>query len=141
MPQESHTKILNYEVSSLRKDDCLSVILEWIECGAQAKYLVCANPHSLEVARIDKVFEKALREADFVVPDGVGIVIASKILGGSIRERVTGMDIFLGLSAELNNKKGCSYFFLGSSEENLARIKDKMTVDFPNIFVSGTYSP
>ena len=47
----------------------------------------------------------------------------------------------LGLSNVLNKESKCSYFFLGSADENLAKIKDKMGVDFPNIEVVGTYSP
>lgn len=141
MDQESHTKILNYHISSLRKDDCLSVILKWIEYGAQVKYLVCANPHSLEVARKDELFSRAIRDSDLVVPDGIGIVIASKILGGEIRERVTGMDIFLGLSETLKSSGNKRYFFLGSTDSNLKKIEEKMKKDFPKITIAGTYSP
>jgi N-acetylglucosaminyldiphosphoundecaprenol N-acetyl-beta-D-mannosaminyltransferase len=141
MDRESRTIILNYPISSLSEDGCLSVIVKWIWGAAQAKYFVCANPHSLEVAQKDAEFDLAIRHADLVVPDGVGIVIASKILGGSIRERVTGMDIFLGLSETLNKEKGRRYFFLGSTEQNLMKIREKMYLDFPNIIVAGTYSP
>jgi len=76
-----------------------------------------------------------------IVPDGVGIVIASRILGGSLRERVTGSAIFLGLSNVLNKESKYSYFFLGSTEAVLNRIKEKLPMDFPNIKVAGTYSP
>jgi len=109
--------------------------------GLKAKYLVCANPHSLEVALKDPLFDQAIKSADFAVPDGIGIVMASRILGGSIRERITGMDIFLGLSRELHRAGGFRYFFLGSIPETLEKIKAKMAVDFPNISVAGTYSP
>ena len=40
-------------------------------------------------------------------------VIASKILGGTISNRVTGSDIFWGVSEGLNKKVNHSYFFLG----------------------------
>lgn len=133
--------ILGYGISVKSKADCVSEIAEWISSGKMRKYLVCANPHSLEIARKDRLFDEAVRSADLVVPDGVGIVIASKILGGGIRERVTGMDIFMGLSAALNNKRGARYFFLGSTGSNLKKIEEKMKRDFPGITVAGTYSP
>jgi len=133
--------ILGYPISTKAADACGSDIVAWMENGARGKYFVCANPHSLEVARKDHAFDLAIRNADLIVPDGVGVVIASKILGGSIRERVTGMDIFLGLSRALDKGKGGRYFFLGSTEQNLLRIKEKMALDFPNITVAGTYSP
>lgn len=133
--------ILGYPMTTLSKSDCIYRIVHWIEIGSQGKYFVCANPHSLEVAGIDPVFDEAIRSADLIVPDGIGIVIASKILGGAIQDRVTGSDIFLGLSDRLNEKNGFSFFFLGSTEETLSKIRQKMSEDYPNITVAGTYSP
>jgi N-acetylglucosaminyldiphosphoundecaprenol N-acetyl-beta-D-mannosaminyltransferase len=134
-------RILNYSISTNSADTCISDIVAWIENGNGGKYFVCANPHSLEVARKDAAFDLAIRNADLIVPDGIGIVIASKILGGAIRERVTGTDIFLGLSCVLNKETRFSYFFLGSTDDNLKKIEEKMKRDFPGITVAGTYSP
>jgi N-acetylglucosaminyldiphosphoundecaprenol N-acetyl-beta-D-mannosaminyltransferase len=133
--------ILGYRITVKPIEDCVDEITSWIENGSKGKYFVCVNPHSLEVAEIDPVFDEAIRSADLIVPDGIGIVIASKILGGTIQDRVTGSDIFLGLSDRLNQKNGFSFFFLGSTEENLNRIRQKMHQDYPNITVAGTYSP
>ncbi len=105
------------------------------------RWLACANPHSLEVARADAAFAAALHAADLLVPDGVGMVLASRILGGRIRARVTGSDIFLGLNAALSARGGTSCFFLGSTDENLAAIRDRMAADFPGVRVAGVYSP
>src|SRR5512135_2240339 len=121
--------ILGYRVSVRSKTDCVSEIAEWVKDGKKNKYFVCANPHSIEVARRDPAFDAAIRNADLFVPDGIGIVIASRLLGGSIRERVTGMDIFLGLSEALNRTGGRRYFFLGSSDGNLKKIEEKMKKD------------
>jgi N-acetylglucosaminyldiphosphoundecaprenol N-acetyl-beta-D-mannosaminyltransferase len=133
--------ILDYPIGIRSKNECVSEIFTWLNNGDRGRYFVCANPHSLEVARNDQPFGSAIRNADLIVPDGVGIVIASRLIGGAIRERVTGSDIFLGLSNVLNKESKYSYFFLGSTDENLAKIKDKMKMDFPNIKVAGTYSP
>jgi len=134
--------IVGYPITIITRDQAIQEIMLSLSSSDSSRYFVCANPHSLEVARKDAAFDIAIRNANLgVVPDGVGIVLASKILGGSIRERVTGMDIFLGLSEALNKGKGGRYFFLGSTEGNLIKIKEKMHADFPNITVAGTYSP
>ena len=135
--------ILTYPVAVISINKCVLKIIKWLNNIDSVKYFVCANPHSLEAAFKDLLFDQAIRNADLVVPDGVGIVIASKILGGSIRERITGMDIFLGLSDALNKETAhsYSYFFLGSTEKNLQLITEKMTKDFPNIKIAGIYSP
>ena len=133
--------ILGYSIIRKNKDYCVNKIVRWIQEEESNRYLVCANPHSLEIAKKDTIFENALKNADMVIPDGIGIVIASKILGGYISERVTGGDIFTGVSKSLNIKNKYRYYFLGSTSENLNKIKRKMLYDFPNIYVAGTFSP
>jgi len=133
--------ILGYPVATASKEDCREKVLEWILSGEQARYFVCANPHSLVVAHRDSLFREAIQHADLVVPDGIGIALASLILGGNIRARVTGSDIFQGVNSAMNRRKSGSVFFLGSTEANLAKIREKMGVDFPEIEVAGVYSP
>ena len=123
------------------KEEIIGRIVSWLACFHGGKSLVCANPHSLVLARSDWVFREAIRNADMIVPDGVGIVMVSRMLGGKIRDRVTGSDIFWGLSDRLNSIGDKSYFFLGSTQATLARIVDRMSHDFPGIRVAGTFSP
>ena len=133
--------ILGFPVATKSLQECISDICTLLRTDRKSQYFVCANPHSLEVARTDRLFFEALHNAEFIIPDGIGVVLASKILGGSIRDRITGMDIFLGLSAVLNRESRFSYFFLGSTEQNLEKIKERLGKEFPGIKVSGTYSP
>jgi exopolysaccharide biosynthesis WecB/TagA/CpsF family protein len=139
--QHEIESILGYPVSTLRRNECIDTIISWIENGAESKYFVCANPHSMEVAETDEEFRNAIKNANLVVPDGVGLLIASRILGGAIRERVTGSDLFQGVNSELNKRKGHSVFFLGSTQGNLDKIRRKVESDFPNVRVAGTFSP
>jgi len=133
--------IMGYQVVYSGVNACIKQIVSWIEAGKKGKYFVCANPHALEVAKSDKIFSQAIKEADLVVPDGIGIIIASKILGGQIGERITGSDIFWELCLALNGRGHFRYFFLGSTHETLTKISDKMKLDFPFIEVVGIYSP
>ena len=104
-------------------------------------WLACLNPHSYAVALKDDTFSRSLHDADWLVPDGAGIVLASRLLGGQVHERVTGSDVFFGLHSRMNAAGGMSVFFLGATEETLALIRDRMARDYPNIRVAGTYSP
>lgn len=133
--------ILGYSVDSCGRASCLKAIEEWATAGGAARWLACLNPHSYVVACDDQAFACALHNADWLIPDGVGIVLASKLLGATINERVTGSDIFWGLHKALDRQGGVRVFFLGSTEETLAMIVEKMIHDYPNITVAGTYSP
>jgi N-acetylglucosaminyldiphosphoundecaprenol N-acetyl-beta-D-mannosaminyltransferase len=134
-------KVLGYDITLFDKLKCVEVVMSWIKAGGRGRYFVCANPHSIELAGSDAVFDRAIRAADLIVPDGAGILLASRILGGNIRERVTGSDIFWGLNAALEKEKGYSCFFLGSTEQTLKQIEEKMGREYPHIKVAGVYSP
>ncbi len=97
------------------------------------------NPHSYCVSKKDSAFKKALESSDFLLPDGVGIVLAAKILNGQKIQKIAGYDIFMYLMNYLDANKG-SCFFLGASEQTLALIKKKATNEYPNITINA-YSP
>jgi len=142
MKYQEAENILGYPMTTLSKSACIYHILRiGSRTVREGRYFVCANPHSIEVAKMDREFDRAIKNADLIVPDGVGLIIASRILGGAVHKRVTGSDIFWGVNSELNKKKGHSVFFLGSTQENLEKMKGKMESDFPNIRVAGTFSP
>ncbi len=97
------------------------------------------NPHSYVVAKKDKIFRKALLESDVLLPDGIGIVNAVKILRSKRIKKIAGNDIFTHLMGKLNDIEG-SCFFLGSSKETLSLIKKKASKQYPNVKVS-SFSP
>lgn len=132
--------ILGYEVRNASPTQCVAQVVEWLNGNSQ-KVFFCANPHSLVQANDDHDFQDALNSADLLTPDGIGIVLASRMLGGSIRKRVTGSDIFWGLNEALNRIGGKSCFFLGSTEATLESIRRRMARDYPNIHIAGAYSP
>jgi N-acetylglucosaminyldiphosphoundecaprenol N-acetyl-beta-D-mannosaminyltransferase len=133
--------ILGYRVYCDGAESCLADILQFIDQKKTGKWLACLNPHSYVVAIENSNFQEALQAADWLVPDGAGIVLASRILGGKIRQRLTGPDIFYGLNKKMQESGNYSVFFLGSSEETLGAISERMSNDWPDIEIGGTFSP
>lgn len=134
-------KILGYEVVDKCVEACIDDVFASIKQGRDRTWLACLNPHSYAVALHDELFAEGLRSADWLVPDGVGVVLASRCLGGDICERVTGSDVFFGLLGRMNESGGLSVFFLGSTENTLLVISERMRQDYPNVKLVGTYSP
>ena len=133
--------ILGYNIAVEGVNKCVEEIYHWIERRSNSKYCVCANPHSIELALNDPLFSQALHSADLVIPDGIGVVWASRFLGGEITERVTGSDIFEGVCSFLDRRGAGKVFFLGSTVETLQSIEAKMQERFPSLEVAGLYSP
>lgn len=132
--------ILGYAVNCFTDEECVARIFESLQAGKRS-WLACFNPHSYVLSLEDKVFSRALKDADWLVPDGVGMVLASRFLGGNIKKRVTGSDVFAGLNKRMNAAGSMRVFFLGSTEATLLAIIQKMRKDYPNIKVTGVYSP
>jgi N-acetylglucosaminyldiphosphoundecaprenol N-acetyl-beta-D-mannosaminyltransferase len=97
------------------------------------------NPHSYCEAKKDKVFTKALLSSDVLLPDGSGIVLATKILTGKKIEKIAGADIHKFLLEQANAKKQ-SVFYLGASQNTLDLIEKRIQKEFSNIRM-GSYSP
>jgi N-acetylglucosaminyldiphosphoundecaprenol N-acetyl-beta-D-mannosaminyltransferase len=97
------------------------------------------NPHSFCLARKDTLFNKALVAADILIPDGVGIVIASRIIHNIPISRITGSDLHKQM-LEVAEQRKLRVFYLGSNEQTLQKIFDRNLKDYPNVHVK-TYSP
>jgi N-acetylglucosaminyldiphosphoundecaprenol N-acetyl-beta-D-mannosaminyltransferase len=134
-------EILGYAIEARTADALVDEIATAIRGGGPCHWLACLNPHSYALARREAAFSAALRGADWLVPDGVGIVLASRVLGGQITARVTGSDVFERLHRRLNDGAGARVFFLGASEATLAAIRRRTEREYPNLEVVGTYSP
>jgi N-acetylglucosaminyldiphosphoundecaprenol N-acetyl-beta-D-mannosaminyltransferase len=133
--------IWNVRVQTVQLSDILNAIDDGISKGINGITLCCANPHSLVAAKHDQQFLTALCAADFLIPDGAGIVLASKLLGGTITRRITGSDVLTGMAERWERGQGGSFFFLGSSDEVLRQMKTRMSNDYPHVSVCGTYAP
>lgn len=134
-------EVLDYPVSARGADGDIDCAWRLLASGRKGCYVACANPHSLVSARDDAPFAAALRDADLLVPDGAGIVVAGVLKRQRFPGRVTGSDIFAGLSARANAAGGVSYAFLGSTEAVLDKIRARMAADYPNIVVVAAISP
>jgi N-acetylglucosaminyldiphosphoundecaprenol N-acetyl-beta-D-mannosaminyltransferase len=97
------------------------------------------NQYSYIIAEKDQVFKTALIESDILLPDGIGIVAAVRLLKGQRIKKIAGADVHNYLLKELE-KVGGRCFYLGSSQKTLAEIESRLGVEYPNIKVS-SYSP
>jgi len=122
--------------------EVVNCVTQWNREGdKQCHYFACLNPHAAEIALKDKSFHNSLTCADILTADGIGVIYASRLLGGNLERRITGTDVFLGVTEAMDEFGGGSCFFLGSTDETLARIRAEMSARFPDVAVVGTYSP
>lgn len=103
--------------------DSSSIVLEYITQllakGGPKTLIVTPNPEMLLLARKDKHFNDVLNSAQIALPDGIGVVRASKLLGRGIKGRITGVDFMemlvkgVSLDFEKVTKRQASIGLLG----------------------------
>lgn len=90
------------------------------------------NPHSYVLARKDTLFHDALKSADLLIPDGVGIRYAARLLEGKNIEKIAGSDLHEIIINSLDKREG-SCFYLGSSDETLLKIRERLAKEHPAV--------
>ena len=97
------------------------------------------NPHSYCIAKKDHSFRTTLKQSNFLLPDGIGIVFAIWFLTGRTINRKTGSDLHEELLMKLNKNSG-TVFYLGSDTDSLVKIHQRVEKEHQNIIVR-TFSP
>lgn len=99
-------------------------------------FIVAINPEKVIKAQEDPSLKELLNKATYQIPDGIGIVIASKLKGGNIRERVTGIDMMLNL-CKLAADHGKKVFLYGAKPGIAEEAKVKLMEMYPGIQIVG----
>ena len=102
----------------------------------QNTFVVTANPEIVVAALNDNQYAETIKKADYLVPDGVGIVMGANILGSDMSERITGYDVLLDLLA-WGNQNHKSAYFLGAKPEVIADLKTIIPQKYPDLSVAG----
>lgn len=132
---ESKVTILGIPFNNMTRKEFLKRLYERMNAN-QKTFLVTANPEIVMYAKNNKDYYDLLMQADYIAPDGIGIVKASRKLGTPVKERVPGFELMLGLLeiADLEKKK---VYFIGAKEEIIELTVKNVNEKWPNIDVVG----
>lgn len=145
-------KIFGLDFFSNNEEELLKRLVEGLERGK--RFLVFTpNPEFVIASQEDRSFLETLQRADFLLPDGVGIIWAKKVLaqksrggrfwrgltaageiwrGGGGKEKITGADLMeklCGLAAQ----KGWRVFLLGGEKDRAVAALAKLQKKFPGL--------
>jgi N-acetylglucosaminyldiphosphoundecaprenol N-acetyl-beta-D-mannosaminyltransferase len=114
--------------------------MEELIAGGGTHQVVVFCVDSVMIARRDREFRSICRRASLVVPDGVPILWASRLLGNAIPGRVAGSDLLYELSMTAS-RKGYTSYFLGSTAIVLERLSEELCRRCPGLRIAGSYAP
>lgn len=127
---------LNVRVDNLTTDTALQRVEELVTQNGKASRVFFTNVHSIHLSREDPDLQAAINEADMVLPDGSGLMIAGKLLGKPIRENLNGTD-FTPRVCAMAEAKEWSVYLLGAREEVVKKCFENMRAQFPKLQLKG----
>ena len=127
----------DFQVCDTTYDYFLHYIERSIAAG-QRKIILAFNPKKVALAHESEITGKALKSADILIPDGYGIILASKLLGNRIQNRITGTDLMSLLChtlAKESDERQYGIYIYGATPESLRDAVDKLRKE--NVHIVG----
>ena len=95
------------------------------------------NVAKLVACRDDELLRSAVENSAIVNADGAGVVLAARLLGTRLPERVAGIDLMDALMARAA-ERGWRVFILGAKDEVLERASEVLAERHPGLILAGT---
>jgi len=131
--------LFDYPIENITKDEAVQKILQILESETyQPVYFINAN--CVNIAHRDQEYQNILKSNHLNLADGVGMKIASRILGNPLVDNVNGTDLFPILCRTLDLlETSPRIFLLGGLPGVAEELKDKMLERYPNLTICGTH--
>lgn len=107
--------------------------------GGESRSFFTPNLEMLERARKDEDIRHLMNSASVLLPDGIGVVLASHFLNSPIKNKVAGIDFGEALIA-LCEREGKSVFLLGGESGVAKRAAKKLIKKHPKLKICGIHN-
>ena len=128
--------ILGVKVNNITMNEAVVCAFNYLsEDGKNVIYT--PNSEIILAASNDSEFTEILNSADLIIPDGIGVVYGSKILGQPLPERVAGFDLVC-LLFEKMAQAGKSVYLFGAKPGVAETAAEKLKEKYKGLVIAGT---
>ena len=129
-------EILKIWVDPVDMDGALARVRNYLNQGDRPHAVLAVNPEkNFSVPRDPGLYE-VFRRADLLIPDGVGVVLAARLLHGVRISRVPGVALMEKICA-LAAAEGHKIFIYGAKEEVNQKATEELVRRYPGLEVAG----
>jgi len=132
----NHLHILELPVHPVTMSSVLQFIDDRVRSLSSPAYIVCANPEKVYQIRGVVWLRQFFEAADMVIPDGIGIVVAARLLYGRKLKRVAGADLMQAICV-IAPARNYRIFIYGSSEITNRQAVEVLRLRHPGIDIVG----
>jgi N-acetylglucosaminyldiphosphoundecaprenol N-acetyl-beta-D-mannosaminyltransferase len=136
--ERSTVAILGVRIDRLCSAEALEALGRFATDGG-SHHVVTVNPEFIMAARRNPEFMETLREADLALPDGIGVVWASRLLQRPVAGRITGVDTVRAL-ARFAAERHLRPFLLGAAEGVAEAAARELRRANPALEIAGVYA-
>ena len=129
--------ILNVMFDNVTRAEALERLRLFLEHDS-CHILYTPNPEMVMSANSDAGFLDVLNKADLIVPDGIGIVLASWINGYRLKERVAGCDLIFDMFDAIKDT-GKTVYLLGGKPGVAELAAQNMRVKYQGLSIIGCH--
>ncbi len=133
--KDSRYRIFNTYVNALSLDETVAEVERIIADGVPTQHVVI-NAAKVNLIEDDPDLADIVNACPLINADGASIVMAAKLLGVPVTERVTGIDLFLRL-VEVAAKNGYGIYLFGAREEVVTKVKRIFEETYPALRIVG----
>jgi len=131
-------KILNIEYNNCTLEQATEQVFEFAKTR-NAHYVVTPNAEIAESCFFNAELLEAVQHADYCIPDGTGVVLASHILGNPVQKKVPGFEVANALLPLLAQQK-MSLYILGAAEGVAQKAAENIKDKYPSICIAGIHN-
>jgi len=131
--------VLGYALSAVSWAQALELIEEWAQ-ERQSRFACLCNTHVMMTARSNVRLDRAIRQADLVLPDGMPIALLMRVGKHRDQQRIAGADLMWRYCGKAESS-GQSIFLLGGTPHTLELLRLRLHAAFPALAIAGYYSP
>ena len=128
--------MLGCRVDAVGRDAAVAQIAALANAGGAA-LVVTLGVEMVMAAQRDLEFRRIVNGAALVTCDTVGLILASRLRGGPLRERVTGVELVDALAARSAARGDVRLYLLGGSGDTAQRAADAWRRAYPGVAIAG----
>lgn len=136
MKKMERVRVLGIPVDAVTMSGAIEYIDALVRGPGTGNYVLAVNPEKVHVLKKDPFLREMFEKAALLLPDGIGIVLAVRLLFGSKIGRVPGADLMQSLCAAAP-KRGYKIFIYGAQEEVSKSAAAKLAAKNPGIRIVG----
>lgn len=126
------TEMLGYSIFNGSKEELLNIIDKYKKVN-----IISGNPEVLyNGLNNEELFKNFTDKNSIIIPDGVGVVLASKIIKNPVKEKIAGIELMDGI-LEKCNENGKAVYLLGTTEDVLKECEKKLLIKYRNLNIIG----